>query len=300
MLPVQTRHIIAEDVYEDDLEALVSQQELGEYSPMTSPLQSTGTIPVVDSISRNPRSWSAPWPKERGIRDSTIFRYIQHCGKLKKEGNFQQETITAINSIPHLDVTLEDRENEYLAIFTNDATYRVRSEDPDKISAMKKDNYTLKAIESNSIVDLVIEAEVLNEPFIEATKQHNYLVEKINEFTGSRKERRSFLSIRSTPTIFTRLEEPLEATRVWAELVPQSGQRQLCAVAFKLGDKIVFREDILRKMNDVQSRLEANISRIIKEIPAYRAKISNEEMKRMQESYIGSLNKCLDHQTAAE
>lgn len=94
-------------------------------------------------ISQYPKSWLAAWPEGKGIRDSTIFRHIQHCETLK-EGNFQQETIRTVNSIPHLEVASEDKEDEYLAAFANGARLRVRSADPDNISAMKKDKYTLK------------------------------------------------------------------------------------------------------------------------------------------------------------
>lgn len=76
--------------------------------------------------------------------------------------------------------------------------------------------------------------------------------------------------------------------------MPQSGQRQLCAEAFKVGEKNVFHEDILRNMQDVLSRLKANIIRIEKAIPESRARTSNEEIKRMQESHINKLMGTLD------
>lgn len=276
----------------------MNRQELEDGDSFSSPRNSaydSGDMSNSHLISQYPKSWMAPWPQESGIRDSTIFRHIQHCGMLKKEGNFQQETIKAVNYIPHLDITSEDRENECVAVFANGAKFRVQSDDPDKISAMKKDKYILKELEGNVIVDLDIEGDVLNEPFIEATKQHNYLVDKINEFLGGRKEKKGNFFRKGPSSIsFTRLEEPVEATRVWAELVPQSGQRQLCAEAFKLGDRIVFREDILRSMNDTLSRLKANIQRIEKAIPSNRQKNVDDDVSRMQESYINKLTEHLD------
>ena len=298
ILPVLTRQAGDDDFHEDDLEAFLKQQELEDHDPVGIPRTSTGMsagFSSNDLVSQYPRSWLAPWPQEKGLRDTTIFRHIQHCGKLRKEGNFQQETVKAVNKIPYLDMTSEDKENEYLAVFANGARFRVRSEDPDNISAMKRNKYTLRDTENNMIVDLDIETEVLNGPFVEATKQHNYLVDKINHFIGGRKERRkTIFSNKSAFTTFTCLEEPTEAMRVWAELVPPSGQRQLCAEAFKLGDRIVFREDILRNMGDTLSRLNANVLRIEKAIPTYRAKISDEETNRMQESSIKKLLENLD------
>lgn len=300
IFPVPTKQIVPMEEFEDDLEALMDQQELNDHDSEAFTRQPTdvpmGIIPTASLISQYPKSWMAPWPEYNGIRDSTIFRHIQHCEKLRKEGNFQQETIRAINHIPHLDVTSEDREDEYLAIFVNGARFRVRSADPDNISAMKKDKYTLKEIESNSIVDLDIETDLLNGPFIELTKQHNYLVDRISEFLGSRRERRrSLLLNRPSPTTFTRIQEPIEAMRVWADLVPRSGQSQRCAEAFKLGDRIVFREDILRNMNDVLSRVKSSVQRIEKAIPGYRIRTSDEEIRRMQEAHISALIASLEN-----
>lgn len=298
ILPVLTRQLASDDTFEDDLEALMARQELEDGDSYVSPRHSSyesANTSNGDLISQYPRSWMAPWPQESGIHDSTIFRHIQHCGKLKKDGNFQQETVTAVNKIPYLDITSEDRENEYVAIFANGAKLRVRAEDSEYISAMKKDKYTLKELQGNKIVDLEIEEDLLNEPIIEATKQHNYLVETINDFLGGRKEKKKNFFSKWPPSItLTRLEEPTEATRVWAELVPQSGDRQLCAEAFKLGDRIVFREDILRSMNDTLSRLKTNIWRIEKAIPSYRMRNADEEISRMQDSYIAKLTRSLD------
>jgi hypothetical protein len=155
----------------------------------------------------------APWSQETGIRDSTIFTHTQHWRMLKKEGNFQQEVIKAVNYIPHLDITSEDKENEYVAVFANRAKFHVQSDDPDKISAMKKDKYILRELEGNVIVDLDIEGDVLNEPFTKATKQHNYLVDKINEILGGRKEKKgNFFRTGPSSISFSRLQEPVEAT----------------------------------------------------------------------------------------
>lgn len=60
----------------------------------------------------------------------------------------------AVNIIPHLDITSDDRENEYLAMFNNGLRFVVRSADPDNICSMKKGKYTLKETKTNAIVDL--------------------------------------------------------------------------------------------------------------------------------------------------
>lgn len=293
ILPLLLKQIVPDDTFEDDLETLMNRQDLEDLHLAGSSRQFSDVSMGVSNTNLDfqyPRSWMAAWPEKNGIRDSRIFRHIQHCGKLKKDGNFQQETVKAVNNIPHLDVTSEDRDNEYVVvIFANDVKYRVRTEDPDMISAMTRNKYTMKEFGSNSIVDLDIEAVILNGPFIEATKHHNYLVDQINEFLGSRRERKAYFLNKTTPITFTRLEEPIEAMQVSAELVHDSNQRQLCAEAFKLGDRIVFREDILRNMNDILSRLKTNILRIEKAISTYRVRTSNEEIRRMQESHIQKL-----------
>lgn len=64
---------------------------------------------------------------------------------------------------------------------------------------------------------------------------------------------------------------------------------------FKLGDRIVFREDILRNMNDVLSQAKFSIQRIEKAIPGYRVRTSDEEIRRMQESHISALMASLEN-----
>jgi len=297
ILPVPIKTNASDEVFDDDLEALANALELEDQDSVMSSRQSTHTamdVPNGGLITQYPKSWLAQWPEESGVRESTIFKHIQHCGKLKQEGNHQKATVKAVNYIPHLDITSEDKENEYVAVFTNGARFRVHSQDPDDISTMKKGKYTLKELEGTLIVDLDIDEEVLNQSAIEATTQHNDLVDSINDFLGGRKEKKTFRSSKSSPIIFTRLEVPIEATRVWAELLPQSGQRQLCAEAFKLGDRIVIREDILRGMNDILARLKANISRIEKAIPAYR-KNSNDEISKMNDLAVSNLTERLGY-----
>lgn len=284
ILPVVFQPVIQEDGYQDDLMSLMEQQELEDEN------EGAAALPNGGPSSDHQRSWSAPWPEDKGLRYTTIFRHIQHCGKLQEEGNYQKETVKAVNNVPYLNLTSEDKDNQCVIFLHNGDKFRARCEDADDISLMKKDRYTLNELETDSIVDLNIETTTLNAPFIEATKEHNFLVEAVNDFLGSQQRERSFLSTKK-PKIgsFTRLEDTSEALRVWAELTPQSCQPRICAEAFKLGERILDREDILRNMNDVLSRLSASITRIENAIPEYRAKYQERDMERLQESNIKRL-----------
>ena len=199
----------------------------------------------------------------------------------------------AVNIVPHLDITSEDKENEYVAVFVNGARYRVSSHDPEYISKMQSGKYILKEELGNSIVDLDIVEEVLNQPFADAAKQHNELVDQVNLFLGGRREKRRFSLNRSSSIKFTKIEEPVSATRVCAEIVQPSGSKVRVAEAFKLGDRIVFREDVLNSMNATLSRLTRNTERFEQAVPQYHVKDSDRDAAMVQQVQVTKLMEAL-------
>jgi hypothetical protein len=97
-------------------------------------------------------------------------------------------------------------------LFTNFNQYRVSSFDIEYISAMQKGTYTLKTPDNAKLANLEISDEVLNEPFVEATRIINILVSGIRTQFGGRMIRRRLSTSRSPPiTSFTPLDEVTEA-----------------------------------------------------------------------------------------
>lgn len=89
-LPVPTTPIVSDEVYEDDLEALINAEELAVQNAAAYSQDSAYEAfngPDSDLAPELPKSWLAPWPRERRIRDSTVFRQFRHSGVKKKEGN---------------------------------------------------------------------------------------------------------------------------------------------------------------------------------------------------------------------
>jgi hypothetical protein len=298
LLPVHIQHTgISEEPVADNLEDMMDAMRLPTQQPVRFPSDIYGTAGnynVSEISSQNPRLWLAAWPEDIGILDSTVFKHFQHCGKSRSRGSLQDDIVKAVNIVPHLDITSEDKENEYVAVFANGARYRVSSHDPEYISKMQSGKYTLKEEHGNSIADLDIVEEVLNQPFTEAAKQHNELVERINQFLGGRRERRRLSMRRSTSTKFTKIEEPVSATRVWAEIVQPSGTKVRVAEAFKLGLRIVFREDIVNGMNATLSRLTRNTERIALAVPQYQIKDSDRDIAMMQQAHVTKIIEALD------
>ena len=298
ILPVHIQHTgISEELVSDNLEDMMNAMSMSTQhaAGFTRDIYGTaGNYNAGEISSQNPRSWLAAWPEDDGIFDSTIFKHLQHCGKSRSQGSLQDDIVKAVNIVPHLDITSEDKENEYVAVFANGARYRVSSLDPEYISKMQPGKYTLKEEHENSIVDLDIVEEVLNQPFTEAAKQHNELVDQINQFLGGRKERKRLSLRRSTSVKYTKIEEPVSATRVWAEIVQPSGTKERVAEAFKLGDRIVFREDIVNSMNGTLSRLTRNTERIALAVPQYQIKDSDRDVAMMQQAHVNKLMEALD------
>jgi hypothetical protein len=116
---------------------------------------------------------------------------MQHDGRLRDHGKSKQASFRAINHIPHLHISGDhDSDNYHLALFTNDVQYRVSAEDSDDISAMTTGQYTLIPVDDHlGVVNLEIQDEVLNEPFIEATKELDHIVEEMKAYFGGGRKR---------------------------------------------------------------------------------------------------------------
>jgi hypothetical protein len=112
-----------------------------------------------DVDASEPVSWQAPWPID-GVLSSTIFKYLQHDGLMRENGN-STGLVRAINEIPHLDITSDDRDDTLIAWFTNMTQYRVSASDIEFISAMQKGTYTLKTLDNAMLTNLEISDEVL-------------------------------------------------------------------------------------------------------------------------------------------
>jgi hypothetical protein len=277
----------ADELIADDLESMLLASE----NP-TSP-----TSQRSRQATERSRSFLAPWPSD-GVSSSTIFRYLQNDGKLRENGNSQQASVRAINEIPPLDISSDDRDNDLLAIFTNDVKYRVSPIDADDISAMRKGTYLLSCVDKKSgfaSVNLEIEDEILNKPFLEATKKLNSIVEEIKSFFGGPNpgpRRKWGLAGRVPSAVFTPVEEPAEARRFWADIVtPGEGSfRECCAEAFKVRNRVVYHKDIIRGMNSSLKMLRAAIDRLKIEIAKYEVKKRSDEMSRLQHSEVTKLD----------
>jgi hypothetical protein len=254
-----------------DLEVELQQMEL-EAAGSSSP------VPEGDRHGGNQRagSWRAPWP-EGGLTTSTIFKSLQHDGLLRDKENSKRGTIRDMNDIPHLEITSEDHNNKLEAIFTNKKRYQVQAEDLELISDMKEDLYVLTSLEDETTPTLEIASSILNQPFIDATQELNNLVLKIRAYLSGRTQKQgAFARVlqNNAPSVtsFAPVDEPTEAKWLWAEIVQSTGERQRVAEVFKMSNKVVYRDDILRDMNSSLSKLDKAVKRLEKEVGKFSAK----------------------------
>ena len=273
----------------DDLEAMLLSQSLEQPTlSARGPSQRVGKQMTL----------LPAWPPG-GVDSSTFFNYLQHDSRLRPGS--VQASLKGINEIPHLDISSDDAKNSLLALFTNDAKYRVSATDAEEISAMKKGTYALSCVDTEAVsssVNLEIEDEILNEPFIEATKQLNHIVEEIEScFGGGGQSRRALFLIRGTvpSAVFTPVEEPAEARRFWADIIfpGDKNTRQCCAEAFKVQNRVVYQIDIIREMNSHLRKLKPAVERLEKEITKYAVKKANDEVSRLQQQEVNKLMEML-------
>jgi hypothetical protein len=284
---------------EDDLEAMFNSANNNSEPPRFAREQPQTF--KQEPTSHRGMSWFASWPRD-GVNMSTVFKYLQHDGN-QRDGNSKQGTVRAINEIPHLEITAEDgRDNTILAWFTNKVQYRISARDPETISSMEKGQYVLRAVDNETVSNLEIDDDILNEPFIEATTHLNGLLKDIRYYFGGKDhKRRSGLSVASvfssnkpSVTSFTPINEPTEATKVRADVVSPSGERTCCAVAFKIGNRVVYRDDILREMSSTLSQLKNAVERMDKEVERFLPKRVIDEASRLQKAQVAKLNDTLN------
>jgi hypothetical protein len=297
ILPVHIESSGPENLHSDsnimtaNLEDLLAQMELEDSEPSLLDFRGQGRSPGPQRTG----SWRAPWPRD-GVIMSTIFKHLQHVGLLREKGNSEQGTVWAMNDIPHLEITAEDHDNKLQAWFTNKKLYRLKADDPDLISDMKEGTYVLTSLDSDESPNLVIDSKVLNKPFLDGTRELNILVQKIKGYFGGQFQRQgTFTRVlqRNGPSVtpFAEIYEPTEAKWLWAEIVPPTGDRQRVAEVFKMGNKVVYRDDILRDMNSSLSQIDKAVVRLEKELGKFTVKKGTDEnSKRQQQEVI----KCIE------
>lgn len=234
-------------------------------------------------------SWRVPWPRD-GLIVSTIFKHLQHDGLLRDKGDSKHGTYRAMNDIPRLEITPEDHDDKLDAWFTNGKQYRLEAGVLDLISDMKEGTYVLSSLDNDTSANLEIASRMLNKPFIDATKKLNILVQKIKgDFDGRVHKQGAFPNLlrnNSPSVILAAVDEPIEAKWLWAEVISPTGDRQRVAEVFKMGNKVVYRDDILRDMNCSLSKLDMAVGRLEKELGKLILKKPTSEDSRRQQQEV--------------
>jgi hypothetical protein len=278
----------------DDLQAMLDSTYLGSRSPPDLSHEQQ-QLSDTDLTSHQEISWLASWPQE-GVNISTTFKYLQHDGMLRDCERSKQSTMRAFSDIPHLEITVEGGPDATVLVWlANNIQYRVTGLEPENISSMERGQYTLRAVDGPSIRShLEIDDTILNEPFIEATRHLNGLLVGLKSYFDGIVRRKSVFSFIKSHVSLTRLNEPNEATRAWADIVSLSGERLCCAVAFKIDNRIVYREDILREMNDSCSYLRRAVERVEIDLSRCSRKRATDEATRSQQNQVTKLTETLN------
>jgi hypothetical protein len=257
-------------------------------------LDGAENVPSVVRDQNRLASWRAPWPRD-GVTMSTIFKYLQHDGLLREKVDSKRGTFRAMNDIPHLEITSEDQDNKLQALFTNKVQYRLSANDPDFISNMMEGQYVLTSLDKDMSSNLEITHAILNEPLIDATKELNLLVQNIKHYLVGRAQRQSARQQNSAPSVasFAPVEEPTEAKWLWAEIVSPTGERQRVAEVFKMGKKVVYRDDILRDMNISLSKLDKAVKRFEKELGKFTVSHVADKSSRRQQQEVEKCDKTI-------
>jgi hypothetical protein len=111
-----------------------------------------------------------------------------------------------------------------------------------------------------------------------------------NQFGVRVSRRRISLSRAPSITSFTSIDELTEAKKFSADIVSSNGERDHIAEAFKIGNRVVYCEDVLREMNTSLSKITAGAERLQKELHKHSDIRGSDEAARVQLREIDKLN----------
>ena len=230
-------------------------------------------------------TWMLGWGSD-GVESSAVLKDLQHDTVLRlEEGDRNKNSIRSVNIVPHFDITADEKDQSLQvdALFTNHVTYRLHATLPDEISTMRKGDYTLVRATDGMVCTLEIRDETVNDNYISATKQVNYLIMKARTLLPEQRQSRvPFGRERPSAAGVPKLSVPSTAQKVWATIVPSdSGNNpDRVATAFKIDNKMVFQYDVLGEMTRIRGKLNATVARIEGELAKFKGPRGKTEAER--------------------
>lgn len=245
------------------------------------------------------RSWMMKWPND-GICSSTVFRNIQHDGRIRTDEDTNKTSIRAMNDIPYLDATPGSASEVVDVLFSNKIRYRIPLVLQECISTMKPGDYHIREIDSENANVLEVRRESLNTALIAAVRHMNNIVGRIERWFGPKKERWYKPGQDKGAEALVSIAGPAEAELVTADVVNTDAQngpatRQRVAVAFKVASKVVFQDNLLGEMIQTIGKVEANRRHLTEMIARVRPTKSKTEQDRSLESDLQKSLADLEH-----
>jgi hypothetical protein len=94
-------------------------------------------------------------------------------------------------------------------------------------------------------------------------------------------------------TAFSPLDEVTESKKFSADIISPNGERERIAQAFKIGNRVVYCQDVLREMNSSLSKITAAVERLQKELNKHSDIRGSDEAARVQRGEVDKLNEHL-------
>jgi len=105
--------------------------------------------------------------------------------------------------------------------------------------------------------------------------------------------RRMAISRNPSITAFSPLDEVTESKKFSADIISPNGERERIAQAFKIGNRVVYCQDVLREMNSSLSKITAAVERLQKELNKHSDIRGSDEAARVQRGEVEKLNEHL-------
>ena len=135
---------------------------------------------TVTDLGGSHLSWAVEWPKNYGVRSSTIFNDLQFSG----------QDLRAINDIPAFEDHPEDSHTQVTAMLVNEVRVRIDSTELELITLLHPGFYNVEEVETGHMYTLRIVSTPMNEDILTIVKTINELIQQYNSWQIARTEDR--------------------------------------------------------------------------------------------------------------
>lgn len=204
----------------------------------------------IHEVGGHGHSWVVNWPEDGGLKDTSIFRYLQYAGHSR-----------TINEIPRVDLNSEIALGAELTVkLANGGQYIVASSDLESIVRMTPGRYSVsEAVSGGRSFDLDISDTWVNQPFFRAIGDVNSMLSLVKSIMPHRSQAVERFKRVFSPGGHRYDESNLSEVRGCGRLTYHVARLngQYISITYKIDGRGIGRRELLRLFQGDQNKIEA-------------------------------------------